>query len=137
VLFLDARQIYRQLDRAHRDFAPEQLEFLANVVRLYRGEEPETNDGSAKLQAMHFSENLYTDVPGLCKSVTLAEIEGQGWSMNPGRYVGLTARGQDEFVFVDRLEELNEELEAMNMKARVLEEQISGNVAMLLSHSLP
>ncbi len=31
VLFLDARHIYRQLDRAHRDFTPQQIEFLANT----------------------------------------------------------------------------------------------------------
>jgi hypothetical protein len=29
VLFLDARQIFRQIDRAHRDFTPEQIAFLA------------------------------------------------------------------------------------------------------------
>ena len=38
VLFLDARHIYRQVDRAHREFTPEQIEFLATIVRLYRGE---------------------------------------------------------------------------------------------------
>ena len=38
VLFLDARHIYNQIDRAHREFTPEQIEFLANIVRLYRGE---------------------------------------------------------------------------------------------------
>ena len=38
VLFLDARHIYRQIDRAHRDWTPAQIGFLANVVRLYRGE---------------------------------------------------------------------------------------------------
>ena len=42
VLFIDARHIFRQMDRAHREFTPEQIEFLANIVRLYRGEEPET-----------------------------------------------------------------------------------------------
>ena len=31
-------KIIRQLDRAHRDFTHAQLEFLANVVRFYRGE---------------------------------------------------------------------------------------------------
>ena len=46
VLFLDARHLYRQIDRAHRDFLPEQIEFLANIVRLYRGEDVETVDGS-------------------------------------------------------------------------------------------
>src|SRR5271157_3014590 len=41
VLFIDARHTYRQIDRAHRDFTPEQIEFLGNIVRLYRGEEAE------------------------------------------------------------------------------------------------
>ena len=49
VLFLDARPIFRQIDRAHRDFTPEQIEFLANIVRLYRGEEIETAPGSQQL----------------------------------------------------------------------------------------
>jgi type I restriction enzyme M protein len=40
VLFIDARHIYRQIDRAHRDFLPEQVEFVANIARLYRGERP-------------------------------------------------------------------------------------------------
>jgi len=38
VLFLDARHLFHQIDRAHRDFLPEQIELLANIVRLYRGE---------------------------------------------------------------------------------------------------
>ena len=46
MLFLDARHFFRQIDRAHRDFMPEQIEFLANIVRLYRGEDVETSDGS-------------------------------------------------------------------------------------------
>ena len=39
VLFLDARSIYKQVDRAHREFTPEQIGLLATIVRLYRGEE--------------------------------------------------------------------------------------------------
>jgi type I restriction enzyme M protein len=39
VLFLDARNVYRQIDRAHRDWTEAQMGFIANVVRLYRGEE--------------------------------------------------------------------------------------------------
>ena len=42
VLFIDARKIFRQIDRAHRDWLPEQIEFLANIARLYRGENVET-----------------------------------------------------------------------------------------------
>jgi type I restriction enzyme M protein len=47
VLFIDARKIFRQIDRAHRDWLPEQIEFLANIARLYRGEAAEGRDGSA------------------------------------------------------------------------------------------
>ena len=41
VLFIDARHIFRQMDRAHRKFSPKQIEFIANIARLYRGEKPE------------------------------------------------------------------------------------------------
>ena len=54
VLFIDARHIYRQIDRAHRDWTPAQIEFLANIARLYRGEEPENLHDSADLMAEHF-----------------------------------------------------------------------------------
>jgi type I restriction enzyme M protein len=39
VLFIDARHVFRQIDRAHLDFTPQQIEFLANIVRLWRGEQ--------------------------------------------------------------------------------------------------
>ena len=132
VLFIDARHIYRQLDRAHRDFTPEQIEFLANIVRLYRGEEPENLHDSAEMLEEKFPDGQYQDVPGLCKVAILAEIEVQGWSLNPGRYVGVAAREEDDFDFFERLEELNEELEVLNSEARELEERIAENVVVLM-----
>jgi type I restriction enzyme M protein len=133
VLFVDARQTYHQVDRAHRDFTPEQVEFLANIARLYRGEEIETAMGSQQLMEEHFPDGSYADVPGLCKVATLKHIEEEhGWSLNPGRYVGVAARAADDFVFAERLEELNEELEILNAEARELEERIAENVANLM-----
>jgi type I restriction enzyme M protein len=41
VLFIDARHLYRQIDRAHRDWSESQIGFIANIVRLYRGEAPD------------------------------------------------------------------------------------------------
>ena len=38
----------------------------------------------------------YADIPGLCKVATRAEIEAQGWSLNPGRYVGVAEREADD-----------------------------------------
>ena len=60
------------------------------------------------------------------------EIEAQGWSLNPGRYVGVAARAEDDFDFKERLEEQNEELETLNAEARELEARIAENVAKLL-----
>ena len=132
ILFIDARHIFTQVDRAHRELTPEQIEFLANIVRLYRDEVIETTSGSeAKIQEV-FPNGAYADVPGLCKVATLQEIEAQGWSINPGRYVGVAERAVDDFDFKVKLEELNEELEVLNAEARELEEHISENVAMLL-----
>ena len=134
VLFLDARHIYRQLDRAHRDFTPEQIEFLSNIVRLYRGEEIELDHGSEALMKEHFGKAFrkYADVPGLCRVATIKEVEAQGWSLNPGRYVGVKEQDDDGFDFAERLEALNEELEALNGLARELEKTITLNMTNIL-----
>ena len=68
----------------------------------------------------------HRDVPGLCRAATLAEIEAQSWSLNPGEDVN------DED-FKARLEVLSEELETLNAQVRELEETIAGNVAEILS----
>ena len=132
VLFLDARQFYQQIDRAHRNFTPEQIEFLANIVRLYRGEQVETSMGSHAMMQKNFPEGKYVDVPGLCKVATMGKIEAQGWSINPGRYVGVAERAADDFEFSERLQELNEELETLNIEARELEERIAEHVVKIL-----
>ena len=132
VLLIDARHIYNQIDRAHRDFLPEQIEFLANIVRLYRGEVWELDEGSANLLKEAGLEGGYQDINGLCKVATLDEIETQGWSLNPGRYVGVADRVPENFDFVERMEELNEELEGLNAEARGLEERIAIQLATVL-----
>lgn len=132
VLFIDARHIFRQIDRAHRDFTPDQIEFIANIARLYRGEEVETAHDSGKRVKETFPGGRYADIPGLCKVATLKEIGAQGWSLNPGRYVGVADREEEDFDFAERLEELNEELEVLNAEARELEERIAENVAQIL-----
>ena len=149
VLFIDARHIYRQVDRALREFTEEQIAFIANIVRLYRGEEPEWSTESEEPEsegagekhnrqsfADLFPNKAYADIPGLCKVATLTEIEKQGYSLNPGRYVGVAERDADDFDFAERLEELNEALEILNAEARELEERIAENVTIILENTL-
>jgi type I restriction enzyme M protein len=137
VLFVDARHVYRQIDRAHRDWSEAQTSFLANVVRLYRDEEPDFTVGGdeakSRLAEVFGKKPKYADVAGLCKAATLKEIEAQGGSLNPGRYVGV-APGEDvsDEDFKEQLETLNEELETLNTRARDLEQTIAGNVAEIL-----
>ena len=137
VLFIDARHIYRQVDRAHRDWTPAQIGFIANLVRLYRGEAPDLTLGgeetAAKLKEVFGKEPAYADVTGLCKAATLKEIEAQGWSLNPGRYVGVVAGEEvSEEDFKAQLETLNEQLEALNSRARELERIVAANAAQIL-----
>jgi len=118
VLFIDARNIFTQIDRAHKEFNPDQIQEVAEIVRSYRKEK-----GVKK----------YEDVKGLCKIATTDEIEDQGWSLNPGRYVGVKDKVEaEDFDFEATLEEYNEELQGLNVKAKELEEQINLNVNGLL-----
>ena len=135
VLFIDARGFYRQVSRAIRDFLPEQIEFLANIVRLYRGQAVEAEAGSAVAMKQHFPEGIYRDIAGICRRATLGEIEAQGWSLNPGRYVGVSARAAEEFDFLTKLEELAEELETLGTEARTVEERVALNLSALIGDS--
>ena len=74
VLFLDARHLYRQIDRAHRDWSEPQIGFLANIVRLYRGEAVHVTLGGEEAQrwieaffgADSGGPPAYRDIAGLC-----------------------------------------------------------------------
>jgi type I restriction enzyme M protein len=147
VLFIDARGIYNQIDRAHREWTSEQIGLIASLVRLYRGEDlngftfdassyPQLAPAQISVLQLAFSNQQYTDVPGLCKVARRTEIEAQGWSLNPGRYVGVSEKtGISDVEFAEQLEELNEELEFLNAEARELEERIAENISQLLDKS--
>jgi type I restriction enzyme M protein len=137
VLFLDARHIYRQVDRAHRDWTEGPIGFLANVVRLYRGEEPDYTLGGdearVKIDGVFGKRARYVDVAGLCRGAPVTELEAQAWSLNPGRYVGAVAGeeiGDQEFA--ERFTELSEEFEALNTRADELRQVISSHVVEIL-----
>ena len=122
VLFIDAREIYNQIDRAHRDWTPPQIEFLANIVRLWRGEKPEFDAGSEEMLREVFPDETYADLAGLCGMATLEQIREQGWSLNPGRYVGVSdARPHSD---IKRLPGLAVEFDRLSEEAAVLTSQV-------------
>ena len=93
VLFLDARHIYRQMDRAHRDWTKGRSASwrtssgcieAKNQTSRSVAQRPKLS--SRKSSARSGSSPMYL---GLCKAATIKEIEAQGWILNPGRYVGV------------------------------------------------
>jgi len=132
VLFLDVREIYKQIDRAHREFTVAQIEYITNIVKLYRDEQPDFHHSKKKDFEEQFAELKYHDIPGLCKVTTKTEIEKQNWSLNSGRYVGIADAEKEDYVFEEKLEELNSKLESLNIEAKGLEKKISLNVKQLL-----
>jgi len=138
VLFIDARHIYRQIDRAHRDWTDMQIGFLANIVRLYRGEAPDFTLGGAeakaKLEEVFGRRPRFADVLGFCRAAKVADIIAQGWSLNPGRYAGVAAgEAVSDADFGERFEAFNEELEVLTAHAHELEKTIADNASRMVA----
>jgi type I restriction enzyme M protein len=102
ILFIDARNVFTQVDRAHRKFSDEQIKNLGMITRLYNGDAaafsaliseykselaaaPETSDNKEIKTKTYwqtqidwlterFPEGKYCDVIGLCK---VAKLEGE------------------------------------------------------------
>jgi len=117
ILFIDAKNIFTKVDRAHSEFTDEQIQQIADIVRKYRQEE-----GAGK----------YKNIKGLCKVATLDEIRANGYSLTPGRYVGVAEIAEEEYDFKERLLELNKELNALNTKSKELVTKINENLNTIL-----
>jgi type I restriction enzyme M protein len=81
-----------------------------------------------------FPNGVYEDVTGLCKVATLADIEEQDWSLNPGRYVGVVIEddGLTEEEFKAELATRHQRLDTLNTKAEQLTTTIQDNLKSLL-----
>lgn len=72
-----------------------------------------------------FGESIYADVPGLCKIADIADIEAKGWSLTPGAYVGVAPVEDDGVDFEQRMQEIHQELLALQKESNDLMETIS------------
>ena len=68
--------------------------------------------------------NGYADIPGYCRSVTLAEIAEHGHVLTPGRYVGAEAVEDDDEVFAEKMQKLTETLGEQMAKGAELDQLI-------------
>ena len=75
-----------------------------------------------------FGEGEYQDIPGLCKVATQQEIDGKGYSLTPGAYVGVAAQEDDGVDFGERMKEIHAELLSLQQESNRLMETISKNM---------
>jgi len=144
ILFIDARNIFTQVDRAHRKFSDEQVKNLGIISRLYEGDSDafwalvdEYKQAGKQEQVdwllERWPDGKYHDVIGLCKVAKLDGEDGvkdQDYSLNAGRYVGVVIEddGMTEQEFKATMQGLNTEFEALNAEAESLAKQISDNL---------
>ncbi|HEU4324858.1 MAG TPA: class I SAM-dependent DNA methyltransferase [Roseiflexaceae bacterium] len=107
-LFVDARRLGVLEDRTHRVLTDAEIAQIAETYHAWRGPDPEA----------------YRDVPGFCKSATLAEIASHGFVLTPGRYVGAAEAEQEDEPFEQKFARLTAELEQQFAESRRLEEVI-------------
>ena len=144
ILFIDARNIFTQVDRAHRKFSEDQIKNLGIITRLYEG------DGDAFWALVNeykaagkqtevdwlmerWPEGKYQDVIGLCKVAKLEGEDGikdQDYSLNAGRYVGVVIEddGMTEDEFRDTMQGLHTEFSQLNNDALTLQAEIEKNL---------
>jgi len=96
VLFIDARELGYMVDRAERDLTVEDIKRIGDTYRAWRGAKSATTE--------------YADVPGFCRSATLAEIKAAGYALTPGRFVGAAASMGDGEEIAAKIERLTKEL---------------------------
>ena len=107
VLFVDARGLGYPVDRAERALTNEEVVRIGDTYHAWRG------SVSAKGIA-------YQDVPGFCKSVSLADIAAAGYPLTPGRYVGPAAAEDDGEPVDHKIARLTKDLlAAMDESARL------------------
>ena len=75
-----------------------------------------------------FPDVKFVPVAGLCRAVTLKDIEAADWSLTPGRYVGVAPAEVDEdFDFEQVLKDIHIELADLNEEAVALAAKIQEN----------
>lgn len=147
ILFIDARNIFTQVDRAHRKFSDEQIKNLGIITRLYERDSDafwalvDEYKAAGKQEEVdwlleRWPEGKYRDVIGLCKvAKTTGEdgVEDNDWSLNAGRYVGVVIEddGMTESEFRDEMLSLNRDFSRLSAEAGDLQKEIEKNMVEL------
>ncbi len=122
-LFIDAREMGSMETRTLRvlsgreQYPPDPDSDIGRITRTYHAWRGETDAGD------------YEDVPGFCKSATLADIQKHSFVLTPGRYVGAAEIEDDGEPFDEKMNRLTGELAGHFAESARLESAIRDNLA--------
>jgi type I restriction enzyme M protein len=112
-LFIDARQLGTMETRVLKVFTDEVIAKIEETVKSWKTGE------------------VYEDVAGFCKSASLEEIEKNGFTLTPGRYVGALDAEDDGILFEERIETLFEKLSILQSEGDALDDVIQKNLNLI------
>ena len=111
ILFIDARNMGELINRRTKEFSHDDTNKIAKVYHDWKSGNDE-----------------YEDVKGFCKSASIDEVRELNYVLTPGRYVGLE-EVDDDFDFIERFTQLQEELKAQMEEEQTLNKRIMENLA--------
>lgn len=128
VLFIDARQLGFMKDRVLRDFSDDDLKQVSDTFQNWRegNWNQEQEAATAELEA---GQGATQDIPGFCRSASLADIQKHDYVLTPGRYVGAAAEEDDGEPFADKMARLTSTLKEQFAESDRLEAEIKNNLA--------
>ena len=125
-LFIDARKLGTLVDRVHRELTDADIAKITSTYHAWRGNCASTENGKLKTENARAN---YSDIPGFCKSASLAEIASHGYVLTPGRYVGAEETDDsDAEPFDAKMARLTAELNAQFAESAKLEQAIRHNL---------
>jgi type I restriction enzyme M protein len=117
-LFIDARKLGTLIDRVHRELSDADIARIADTYHAWRGDGAMGEGEASPVQPQ------YADIPGFCKSATLAEITANGYVLTPGRYVGAEEVEDDDEPFEQKMMRLTGVLMQQFQESDQLEKDI-------------
>ncbi|WP_419782265.1 type I restriction-modification system subunit M [Malaciobacter marinus] len=119
ILFIDARNIFKQIDRAHREWTQEHVQNLSTIVNLYHG-----SDEKYKKNIQNYTTNLKTSIKEL-------EPILNEYKSFYDEIVNKIEEKNLELNYTTNLEEINEILKAIKEQNQSLQEKLKPSLKKL------
>lgn len=112
ILFIDARNCGELINRKNRILTSDEIQRISQTYHSWRAAKG------------------YEDIKGFCKSASLEEVAALGYTLTPGRFVGLEENEQN-FDFESEFTRLRAELESQIKEEQELSQRILANLALI------